>query len=87
MEDFDPVGPPALSSFPQTPEQFEEDPRISFSKVDQKWILEADDGTEFEWDQALKRWIPSVGVLASSTRHATLRVKAGDAHGFTLGGF
>lgn len=87
MGDSGSAGPPALSSFPQTPEQFDDDPRISFSKLDQKWILEADDGTEFEWDQALKRWIPSVGVLASSSRHATLRVKAGDAHGFAWGSF
>ncbi|KAI9777808.1 MAG: hypothetical protein M1816_004408 [Peltula sp. TS41687] len=60
MEDFGSAVPPALSSFPQTPEQFDQDDRISFSKLDQKWILEADDGTEFEWDQALKRWIPSM---------------------------
>jgi HIV Tat-specific factor 1 len=58
----DDASPPiaASSSFPQTPEEFESDPRISFYKVDQKWVLEADDGSEFEWDGSLKRWIPMV---------------------------
>ncbi|KAE8309859.1 hypothetical protein BDV41DRAFT_567048 [Aspergillus transmontanensis] len=36
------------------------DPRISFSKLDDKFILETDDGQEFEYDTALKRWIPTV---------------------------
>ena len=48
------------SSFPQNPEDFDADPRISFSKLDSKFILEADDGQEFEFDDALKRWIPAV---------------------------
>jgi hypothetical protein len=48
------------SSYPQDPDEFERDPRISFYKVDQKWVLEADDGSEFEWDASLKRWIPVV---------------------------
>lgn len=77
MEDSGSAGLGAFSSFPQTPEQFDDDPRISFSKMDQKWILEADDGTEFEWDQALKRWVPSVGVLASSLAMRRSGSKAG----------
>lgn len=48
------------SSFPQNPEDFDADPRISFSKLDNKFILEADDGQEFEFDEALKRWVPAV---------------------------
>ena len=48
------------SSFPQNPEDFDADPRISFSKLDSKFILEADDGQEFEFDDALKRWVPAV---------------------------
>ena len=53
------------SGFPRSPEDFESDPRVSFSKADQKWILEADDGSEFEYDEALKRWVPVVRSLAS----------------------
>lgn len=48
------------SGFPQNPEDFDADPRISFSKLDSKFILEADDGQEFEFDDALKRWVPAV---------------------------
>lgn len=48
------------SGFPQTPDEFDSDPRISFSKLDNKFILEVDDEHEYEYDDALKRWIPVV---------------------------
>ena len=48
------------SSFPQNPEEFDADPRVSFSKIENKFILETDDGQEFEFDDALKRWVPVV---------------------------
>lgn len=51
---------PSRSSFPQSPEDFDADPRISFSKLDGKFILEADDGQDYEFDDALKRWVPVV---------------------------
>jgi len=50
----------ARVAFPQTPEDFERDPRISFSKLENKWILEDDDGSEWEYNEGLKRWMPSV---------------------------
>ncbi len=56
--------PPQQSSFPQTPEEFDADPRISFSKVSSKFILETDDGAEYEFDDRLKRWIPVVRPLS-----------------------
>lgn len=51
---------PSRSSFPTNAEDFDADDRISFSKLDNKFILEADDGQEFEFDNALKRWVPAV---------------------------
>lgn len=53
---------PLRSSFPQFSEDFDADPRISFSKLDGKFVLEADDGQEYEFDDALKRWVPVVGL-------------------------
>ncbi|KAI9759087.1 MAG: hypothetical protein M4579_002604 [Chaenotheca gracillima] len=47
-----------IDSFPQTAEEFEADPRVSFSKTDQKWILETEDGAEFEYEDVLRRWVP-----------------------------
>lgn len=53
--------PPMHSSFPQNPEDFDADPRISFSKISNKFILETEhDGTEYEFDDKLKRWFPAV---------------------------
>ena len=54
------TSPPGRSSFPREPEEFEADPRISFSKISNKFILEAEDGQEYEFDDALKRWVPVV---------------------------
>lgn len=60
--DVGPTGPTEIprSSFPTNAEDFDADDRISFSKLDNKFILEADDGQEFEFDNALKRWVPAV---------------------------
>ncbi|KAL8736854.1 MAG: hypothetical protein Q9181_002269 [Wetmoreana brouardii] len=59
------------SSFPTNPEDFDADDRISFSKLDNKFILEADDGQEFEFDDALKRWVPALdNALLEQQRQA-----------------
>jgi len=52
------------AGFPQSPSEFDDDPRISFSKVDEKYLLETDEGNEYEWDSALKRWVPVVGIVS-----------------------
>ena len=49
-----------LQTFPKDPSEFDADPRISFSKLDQKFILETEAGEEYEFDEALKRWVPVV---------------------------
>ena len=46
------------SSFPTNVEEFDSDDRISFSTLDNKFLLVQADGTEFEFDRAIKRWIP-----------------------------
>ncbi len=46
--------------FPQDPAEFDSDPRISFSMLDNKFILETDDGREFEYDTGIKRWVQKV---------------------------
>lgn len=51
-------------NFPLDPSEFDSDPRISFSKLDNKFILETEDGQEFVYDSAIKRWVQSV-CLAS----------------------
>jgi HIV Tat-specific factor 1 len=55
---MDPIPAAAASVFPTNPEEFDSDDRISFSKLDNKFLLVQDDGTEFEFDDAIKRWIP-----------------------------
>ncbi|RVX71962.1 hypothetical protein B0A52_04361 [Exophiala mesophila] len=46
------------TGFPQSPSAFDSDERVSFSTLDDKFILETAEGNEFEWDTALRRWIP-----------------------------
>ncbi len=52
--------------FPSDPAQFDADDRISFSKISNKFLLETEDGREFEWDEALRRWTEQLddGLLA-----------------------
>lgn len=45
--------------FPTDPQEFDSDERISFSKLDNKFIAVHDDGTEFEFDADLKKWVPT----------------------------
>lgn len=53
-----PLSEPTRAPFPQDPESFDADDRISFSKLSSKFLLEAEDGSEFEYDDVLKRWVP-----------------------------
>ncbi|KAL6886578.1 hypothetical protein HDV57DRAFT_515680 [Trichoderma longibrachiatum] len=45
--------------FPTDVREFDSDERISFSKLDNKFIAVHDDGTEFEFDAELKKWVPT----------------------------
>lgn len=51
-------------AFPQSVEDFEHDERVSFSRADNKWTLENDDGSEWEWDEIANRWMPTVRSYA-----------------------
>lgn len=45
--------------FPTDEQQFTADERISFSRLDNKYIAVRDDGAEFEFDAASKSWLPT----------------------------
>ena len=47
-------------SFPTNPDEFDQDERISYSKLDNKYIAVQGDGTEYEFDDGLRRWIPMI---------------------------
>lgn len=51
-------------AFPQDPADFDSDPRISFSKIDDKFILETEDGQEYEYDTGIKRWVQKVCLVS-----------------------
>lgn len=59
--------------FPKNPDEFHDDERISFSKLDNKFIAVHDNGSEFEFDARSKQWLPTaqedvdeLGDLAAS---------------------
>ena len=64
-----PADAPRPTSFPYDPSEFDADTRISFSKLDGKFVLEADDGQEYEFDEALSRWVPVVRDISPLARH------------------
>ncbi|TPX14265.1 uncharacterized protein E0L32_000659 [Thyridium curvatum] len=47
-------------SFPTDISEFDHDERISFSRLENKYIAVQDDGTEYEFDTGLRRWIPII---------------------------
>lgn len=47
-------------TFPTDPAAFDSDDRISFSRLDNKHIAVQDDGTEYEFDRDLRRWVPII---------------------------
>ena len=68
--------PPPGSTFPQNPEEFDADPRVSFSKLSNKFLLETDDGQEYEYDDALKRWVPVVRLSSSHEQQRSMCLRA-----------
>jgi HIV Tat-specific factor 1 len=68
----------AAAPFPTNPEEFDSDDRISFSKLDQKFLLVQDDGTEFEFDDALKRWVPILDEALLEEQQKAYRVSGVD---------
>ncbi|KAE8452407.1 hypothetical protein EG329_001108 [Mollisiaceae sp. DMI_Dod_QoI] len=69
---------PGGSAFPTNVEEFDSDERISFSKLDNKFLLVQDDGTEFEFDDAIKRWIPVVDEALLEEQQKAYRVSGVD---------
>lgn len=66
------IGAPTdAPAFPQDPAEFDSDPRISWSRLDEKFILETEDGQEFEYDSGLKRWV--FKVCSRDSRLCTFR--------------
>ncbi|MCJ1344753.1 hypothetical protein MMC31_002956 [Peltigera leucophlebia] len=66
------------SNFPQSPGEFDADPRVSFSKLDNKFILEIDEDHEFEYDDALKRWVPVLDDALLEQQRAAYAVEGVD---------
>jgi HIV Tat-specific factor 1 len=46
--------------FPSNPGDFDSDTRISFSKTANNYILEDENGEEWEWFPRLSKWVPMV---------------------------
>ncbi|SCZ90008.1 BZ3500_MvSof-1268-A1-R1_Chr1-3g01720 [Microbotryum saponariae] len=83
-----PMNPRHLPSQPraQTPQlntaaatnSFASDPRVHFSLADQKWVFEADDGSEMEWDTARGAWVPRLGEEEVAQQQAAYAVQGVD---------
>lgn len=46
--------------FPTNPEDFDTDERISFSKASETYLLEDENGDEWEWVARQSKWVPAV---------------------------
>lgn len=72
--------PAPVNNFPQDPAEFDSDPRVSYSKLDDRFILETEDGEEFTYDTVLKRWIPTVCPSFPSNWVLPLRTSLNGSH-------
>ncbi|SGY18045.1 BQ5605_C015g07962 [Microbotryum silenes-dioicae] len=88
------MNPPHLPSQPQPQPQtqaqtpppntaaatnsFASDPRVHFSLADQKWVFEADDGSEMEWDAVRGAWVPRLGEEEVAQQQAAYAVHGVD---------
>ena len=70
--------PPNATPFPTDVSEFDTDTRISFSKLDSKYILVQEDGTEYEFDEAIKRWIPTLDEALLEEQQKAYRVAGVD---------
>ncbi|KAF2088842.1 hypothetical protein K490DRAFT_37953 [Saccharata proteae CBS 121410] len=66
------------AAFPQTPEDFEADSRVAYDKLNGKWVLEDDNGDEWEFDQALAKWMPSLDEEAIAKQSEAYKVAGVD---------
>lgn len=46
--------------FPKDPEGFAQDDRVAYSEEDNTWTLGDEDGSEWEWIEFTKKWVPLV---------------------------
>lgn len=68
----------AAAAFPTDPSTFDSDDRISFSQLDSKFLLVQDDGSEYEFDNAIKRWIPVLDEALLEEQQRAYRVSGVD---------
>lgn len=65
-------------SFPTNQQEFDQDERISYSKLDNKYIAVQDDGTEFEFDEKLKRWVAMIDEALIEEQQKGYAMPGGD---------
>lgn len=66
------------STFPIDPQTFDSDERISFSTLDKKFLLVDGNGDEYEFDDALKRWVPVLDEELAAQQAAAYKVEGVD---------
>ncbi|KAA8908444.1 hypothetical protein FN846DRAFT_1010806 [Sphaerosporella brunnea] len=72
------IQPHVPAPFPTTIEEFNADPRVSWSRLDNKWVLESDESAEYHFDEALKRWIPVIDESLAEQQQAIYAVAGVD---------
>ena len=68
----------ASTAFPTDPSEFDSDDRISFSKLDGKFLLVLEDGSEYEFVDAMRRWIPVLDEALLEEQQRAYRVSGVD---------
>nr|OQO15485.1 hypothetical protein B0A51_16245 [Rachicladosporium sp. CCFEE 5018] len=64
--------------FPTMLEDFDDDPRVSFSKSSATHILEDETGSEWEWHSRTSKWVPLMDEALAEQQRAAYRVEGVD---------
>ncbi|KAI7720658.1 hypothetical protein KC353_g2002 [Hortaea werneckii] len=64
--------------FPTNPEDFDTDERISFSKASETYLLEDENGDEWEWVARQSKWVPAMDEALMEQQRQAYKVEGVD---------
>ncbi|KAF2771711.1 hypothetical protein EJ03DRAFT_388137 [Teratosphaeria nubilosa] len=64
--------------FPSNPEEFDNDERISYSKVAQTYVLEDETGGEWEWSSKVNKWVPVTDEALLAQQQSIYKIEGVD---------
>ncbi|KAH9809507.1 RNA recognition motif (aka RRM, RBD, or RNP domain) [Teratosphaeria destructans] len=72
------TGSQQRAPFPSNPEEFDNDERISYSKVAETYVLEDETGSEWEWSSKVNKWVPVTDEALLAQQQSIYKIEGVD---------